>query len=130
MCVDPANICCIPAVDCRWQQRQFLGVFDLSVDPVNEVACLSIDSRVSKHATFDTPRGNSTVESITGHWATRVSLKSKLRNLNQELKVNPDYNRNVWLWVNFIEFSFFYKRSILIFWHSTPWPFPKCLYGK
>jgi hypothetical protein len=73
--VNPTSICCIPALDCRWYQRKFLGVFDLSIDPVNEVASLSIDSRVFNLGTTVTPGDNSTVDSITGQWATRVSLE-------------------------------------------------------
>jgi len=55
--------------------KDVLVVFDLSIDPVNEVASLSIDSRVFNLGTTVTPGDNSTVDSITGHWATRVSLE-------------------------------------------------------
>ena len=91
--VNPTSICCIPALDCRWYQRKFLGVFDLSIDPVNEVAGLGVDSRVLSHGTTVTPGDNSTVDAITGHRTTRVSLKSKLRSQNNRLKVNPHQNK-------------------------------------
>jgi len=55
-----------------------LSLAELAIDPVNEMAGLGIDTRVSSFGTAIAPGDNTAVNSITGHWATRVTLAGVL----------------------------------------------------
>jgi hypothetical protein len=55
-----------------------LGPLDLAVDPVDEVAGLGVDARISGDGAAVTPRDDSAVDAIAGHRAAGVSLKVKV----------------------------------------------------
>ena len=62
----------------------FLIFADLVIDPIDIVACFGIDTWVSRRATANSERNNTTVKSITGHWATRVTLQKIMFYFNLE----------------------------------------------
>ena len=52
-----------------------LGPLDLSVDPVDELGGLGVDTRVSGGSAAVAPGDNTAVKAVTGHRATRVTLE-------------------------------------------------------